>query len=367
MGCFFIAFHKCEPCNLLQKLCNTFTLKGTQLCSANNSSRINLIKMKSKLIILILFLLVVFFPTFNFAQAPDLGTASSFAVFTASGSFSNTGATRITGNSGTNTATPTGFPPGVVIGTIYQAGDAVAMQATADIATAYSDLSGVTCGTVIGTTLGNGQILNAGVYCLGGASTLDGNLILDGQGDSNALFIIKVGGALSTEALSNVILINSVSLCNVYWQINGQFDLGDSSLFRGTVIVNGAIKLLEGASLEGRVLSVGGAVSLHNNTLFFLPSAGIITGTAGVCETRTGIIYSVPAIYNTTGYVWSLPAGASITAGANTNSITVDFSMGASPGNITVYGTNPCGNGIISSDYILTVWPLPLTSAIYHQ
>ena len=50
-----------------------------------------------------------------------------------------------------------------------------------------------------------------------------------------------------------------------------------------------------------------------------------------------------------TGYVWTLPAGASITAGTNTNSILVSYSTTASPGNVTVYGTNSCSNGIPSS------------------
>jgi hypothetical protein len=90
-------------------------------------------------------------------------------------------------------------------------------------------------------------------------------LILDGQGDSNALFIIKINGALSTSAFSKVILINSAYFNNVYWQVNGQFTAGDSSVFRGSIISDGAISLLEGSSLYGRGISIAGAISLHNN------------------------------------------------------------------------------------------------------
>jgi gliding motility-associated-like protein/uncharacterized repeat protein (TIGR01451 family) len=43
-----------------------------------------------------------------------------------------------------------------------------------------------------------------------------------------------------------------------------------------------------------------------------------------------------------------LPSGANITSGANTNRITVSFDNNALSGNITVNGTNSCGNGIIS-------------------
>lgn len=324
--------------------------------------------MKQKLTYTILTVIALLFcPKINFGQAPNLGTTTGFAVFTASGAFDNLGTTTIRGNIGTNTALPSGFPPGIVEGIIYQAGDGSASLAATDVAVAYSDLIGVTCDTVVGTALGSGQVLNARVYCLGAASTLNGNLILDGQGDSSTLFIFKIDGALLVSAFSSVTLINSASICNVYWQVNGEFELADSSAFRGTVIANGAITLLEGSLLEGRALSVGGAVSLFNTTIKFVPDSATISGTTGICEGTTGVSFSVPLINNATGYVWTLPSGASIVGGANTNSITVDFSIGASSGNITVYGFNPCGNGVISPNHVLTVWQLPLTSAIYHQ
>jgi hypothetical protein len=59
---------------------------------------------------------------------------------------------------------------------------------------------------------------------------INGTLTLDGQGNPNALFIFKINGAFSTGTFSNVVLINSASLCNVYWQVGGQFDLGNNSV-----------------------------------------------------------------------------------------------------------------------------------------
>ncbi len=322
--------------------------------------------MKSKLLLFISVFSLLFLPKVNFGQtAPRLGVTSDFALFTAVGAFGNTGTTFVTGDIGSNSAAVTGFPPGIAVGTIYNPPDATLSQAVIDVAIAYSDLT--QGGSVIGVGLGNGQILLSGVYQTGGASTLDGNLILDADGDPDALFIIRIGGAFAASASSTVTLINSASLCNVYWQIGGQFDLGDASVFRGTVIVDGAVNLLEGSSLEGRGLSTAGAISLHNNIVNFLPeAAGIITGIASVCQGQTGVGYNVPAIANATGYNWTLPSGATIATGANTNSITVDFSVIATSGNITVQGSSSCGNGTVSADYAVTVNPLPITSLIYH-
>jgi len=84
-------------------------------------------------------------------------------------------------------------------------------------------------------------------------------------------------------------------------------------------------------------------------------AAGTITGTATVNQGQTGVVYSVGAIANATGYVWSLPIGATITAGSNTNSITVTFSGSAESGNVTVYGTGTCGEGRVSPNFLVTV------------
>jgi len=88
-------------------------------------------------------------------------------------------------------------------------------------------------------------------------------------------------------------------------------------------------------------------------------AAGTITGPATVCQGQNGAVYSVATIANATGYVWTVPSGATIVSGNNTNSITVDFSNTATSGSFTVYGTNGCGNGTVSPPYAVTVNPLP--------
>ncbi len=122
----------------------------------------------------------------------------------------------------------------------------------------------------------------------------------------------------------------------------------------GNIIVNGNNLCGNGTA------SAPFAVTVSN-----LPGVpGTISGPASVCEGETGVAFSVPVITDATGYVWILPAGATIASGANTENITVDFAMGASSGDITVYGTNSCGNGPVSASFSLTVVPKPAAPVI---
>jgi hypothetical protein len=173
---------------------------------------------------------------------------------------------------GTNVGAFTLLPDGNVVGYVYVE-DSISAIAKVDVDSAYSFLSGIICDSTIGTTLGNGQILEPKIYCLNAASNINGDLILDGKGDPNSLFIFKIDGALSTSVSSKVLLINSASFANVYWQINGAVILGDSSVFNGSIIAAGAITLLESAKLTGRGLSTGGEISLHNNVVDIQPSS----------------------------------------------------------------------------------------------
>lgn len=76
--------------------------------------------------------------------------------------------------------------------------------------------------------------------------------------------------------------------------------------------------------------------------------AGTIAGPASVTSGSNGIVYTVPVIPNAVNYIWTLPAGATIVSGANTNSITVDFADDAYSGSITVQGSKSCGTGAVS-------------------
>src|ERR1035437_10122769 len=133
--------------------------------------------MKNKFLLVIIVVTLLSFPKVNLGQAPDLRTCSGFALFTSSGAFDNIGATNINGNIGTNLGDTSGFVPATVVGNIYVVNPTSAQAAT-DVDTVYNQLSRIKCDSVIGDTIGKGQVLTAKVYYLGGASVLLGNLIL---------------------------------------------------------------------------------------------------------------------------------------------------------------------------------------------
>jgi len=90
-------------------------------------------------------------------------------------------------------------------------------------------------------------------------------------------------------------------------------------------------------------------------------TAGSITGPGIVCSGTSNVLYSVPPVTNATGYIWTVPPGGSIISGGNTNTITVNYSLSASSGNVTVKGTNNCGEGTPSS-LPVTLKPSPTPS-----
>ncbi len=88
-------------------------------------------------------------------------------------------------------------------------------------------------------------------------------------------------------------------------------------------------------------------------------SAMQITGIQSLCVNSTLVLYSVPSIPYATSYTWSVPTGANIISGQNTDSIMVDFSISATSGYVSVKGINSCGVGDSSSIFV-TVNSLPV-------
>lgn len=233
----------------------------------------NIVTIKSLLAVLLFAL-----PGINFAQAPNLGTTSNFVLFSTNGAVTNSGISHLTGKVGTNNGSSTGF--GNVNGGMHD-GDAISAQCAADLLIAYNELNSTIPDYFPAPALGNGQSLVAGAYAIASASTLNSNLILDAQGDSNAVFIFLIQGPLAASSGSSVELVNGTLACNVFWKIEGLTSIASGASIKGTIIGNNAaINLSSGATLEGRALSTSGAVTL-DGILAYTPigcGSPILTG-----------------------------------------------------------------------------------------
>jgi len=216
--------------------------------------------MKNKLLLSITVVTLLSFPKVTFGQAPTLGTAANFVLFSTNGAVTNSGISHVTGNVGTNNGSSTGF--GNVNGGMHD-GDGTSAQCAADLLTAYNQLAATTATFFPASLLGNGQILVPGVYSITGAATLNLSLTLNAQNNANAVFIIKVQGSFSTNANSKIKLINGAQACNVFWKIEGLVSMAAGTSMKGTVIANNAaINMNTGDTLEGRAMSTTGEVTL---------------------------------------------------------------------------------------------------------
>lgn len=208
------------------------------------------------------------FGSHTLADAQFLGSADTFAVLAGS-TVTNTGPTVLSGDLGVWPGTAiTGFPPGLVInGAIYD-GNAVAMQAQADVTTAYNTLESQAFDQdLTGQDLG-GMTLFAGVYRFSSSAFLTGTLTLDAQGDPDARFDFQIGSTLITASSSTVEVINGGGDCNVYWQVGSSATLGTDTAFKGHILALSSITMTTGATiLGGSALARNGAVTLDSNTI----------------------------------------------------------------------------------------------------
>lgn len=107
-----------------------------------------------------------------------------------------------------------------------------------------------------------GETLTSGKYDLGGAMTVQLNLILDGGGDQNAVFIFHANGDITLSSFTTIILINGAKAENVFWVAEGAVNVGEASTMKGTLFSNGfAVSVGSLSVLEGRMLSTAGAIA----------------------------------------------------------------------------------------------------------
>ena len=182
-----------------------------------------------------------------------------------------TGSSTITGDVGVSPGTAiTGFPaPCTDVGTprTPPASD----PAQLDLTAAYTTLAGLPCAATVGPNLA-GLTLTQGVYCVGAAvSNLTGTLILDAQGNANAVFVFKMSSTLITSPGSTVSLVNGsgATACSVQWQVSSSATIDVGTTFLGNILALTSISMNAGANVAGRALARNGAVTLIGDNISF--------------------------------------------------------------------------------------------------
>ena len=199
--------------------------------------------------------------------APSLGRAGSFAVLGGS-TVTNTGATSITGDLGVSSpgVSVTGFPPGTMARGAQHVGDPAANQAQADAQSAYAVLAGKACNTPLtGQDLG-GKSLSPGVYCFTSSAQLTGQLVLDGQGKRDGVWVFQIASTLTTATNSSVVMSKGGRAGNVFWQVGSAATLGTGTAFAGNILAYSSITLNTAANLSGRALARA-AVTMDSNNM----------------------------------------------------------------------------------------------------
>lgn len=334
--------------------------------------------MKRKLLFIIAAIAsLVSFQSTSFAQVINLGTAADFVLFTTNGAVTNVGITHLTGHVGSNVGSSTGF--GNVDGVMHDQ-DPASAQATLDLNAAYLQLDGAVTTNSPGVLLGSGMTLVPGVHNVPSAATLNGLLTLDAQNVADAIFIIQIEGAFGVGTGTNVVLTNGALACNVYWKVDGAVSIAANATMKGTIVAyNDFISMSAGDSLEGRALSINGAIGVTsivartplfclapyltgppNPDLLSTECFGIFSSIGPVTDDGATIVTGdvgsnseIPTGYNpllVTGTIHGAPNG--ITAQAATDVTTVYGDLMAIPYDIELLYPPLFGNDLVLTPHV---------------
>ena len=234
------------------------------------------------------------------AAPVNLRSVASFGAFGGGAGVTNQGInTVVNGNLGTTAActlitglhdaanvyTETPLNIGAVNGTIYCAPPApgttttlaIATQARADAQTAYNALAALPPGGDPGAGQLGGLVLPPAVYTSAGGTfaVTSGDLTLDAQGDTNAVWVFQSASALTvgqTATPRRVLLINGAQARNVFWQVGSAARIEDRSSMVGTIIAPAGVTISTAGqagqtTLIGRAIGLTASVTLVNTTI----------------------------------------------------------------------------------------------------
>ena len=154
---------------------------------------------------------------------------------------------------------------------------AIATQARADAQTAYNQLAALPPGSDPGAGQLGGLVLSAGTYTAAGGTfaVTSGDLTLDAQGDTNAVFVFQSASALTVGQSATprrVLLVNGAQARNVYWQVGSAARIENGSAMVGTIIAPAGVTISTAGqtvqtTLVGRAIGLTASVTMVNTTV----------------------------------------------------------------------------------------------------
>lgn len=208
-------------------------------------------------------------PIIPFDDVPvifPMGAANSFGVLAATTITAATAETTIKADLGLYPGTSvTGFPPAMVLGSFHVT-NTVAAKAMLNATTVKSQYMALPGGVTIGGDLGNSTI-GPGLYKVATSTGVgSGILVLDGGGDSDAVWVFQVGTTLITAASTSIILAGGAQASNVYWMVGTSATLGAASSFSGNIIASASISVADDVAINGRIIALTGAITFAGKT-----------------------------------------------------------------------------------------------------
>ena len=171
----------------------------------------------------------------------------------------------------------------------------ISAQNQTDFTRAFNGLAGMTptsnlTGLVLGTTAG-ATTLTPGVYKFVSTAQLTGTLVLDAQGQANAVWVFQIGTTLTTAASAAVTLINpaanSTENYGVFWRMGSTTTVGADTTLLGNFLGGTTFSFGSGATITaGRALTGTDTVSLAGNTINYLGAGSGYSG--GLAYSGTG-------------------------------------------------------------------------------
>ncbi len=219
-------------------------------------------------------------------QLIDLKSAAQFGILAAA-SITSSGLSKINDlNVGLNPGIRSsiqGFPPAVVTnGSIYASDDLIPSNVLAILTNAKLDL---TSSFLLAQGMSSpapilingdqgGKTYTPGIYQSSSAFLVEsGNLILDAQGDPNAVWIFQITSNLTTTGGEggNIILAGGAQAKNVFWICGNSATLGSGTSFSGNLMALNSVTLNSDASITGRLYAINGSVALTNTNIINKP------------------------------------------------------------------------------------------------